>query len=224
MPDYIPTTWPQKWTWMNNFLAELDTATTNYTTPFLGVDYNTLGLAFDGIANVYFSADNLARTPSTRTALTIRARDEAWVAAEAEARKMAQLIQSSEGITDQVRENFAITVLKKIRTPVPPPTSNPILGLRRQGIGTVKLEYTDAEAPVGKAKPPGVTGVQIWGRPPAGSEELMGTFTKSPQQIATTRFVSGTLVVYRARYVTRSGPAGVGQLGPWSPDLALITS
>jgi hypothetical protein len=224
MADYIPTTDAARDAWAINFNAELATDTSIYTVDYLGIDFNTNGTACDVAGTNYTAALLAATNPATRTPVTIAAKDAAWATLDPLARDIAQQLQGATGITNGIRARYGITVPTGVRTPVPPPVSRPILGLRMQGPGTATIEYTDELQPVGKAKPAGVIGVELWATPAGGAQVLISTLTKSPQQIDSSQFASGVMVDYVARYVTRSGPAGVAQYGPWSVLLAVVSS
>ena len=222
--DYIPSTDAARDAWAINFEAELATDTSTYVSDYLGIDFNVSGAAMNAAQVAYTAALVLSTNPVTRTPVTVAAKDAAWTTFDPLARGIAMQLQEATGITDAIRSRYGITVPSGVITPVPPPVSRPVLGLRHQGPGTATIEYTDELEPVGKAKPAGVIGVMLYATPDGGSEVSLGTLTKSPQQIDTSQFTPGVALTYRARYVTRSGPAGVAQVGPWSVTLPLIAS
>jgi triphosphoribosyl-dephospho-CoA synthetase len=88
----------------------------------------------------------------------------------------------------------------------------------------MRLAYKAAGAS-GKSKPFGSIGVEIFrsvgtvaATDPAQAK-YNGTITKSPFRQSFAAEDQGKLCTYFARFVTRSGPDGQAQVGPWSAAL-----
>lgn len=140
-------------------------------------------------------------------------------------RPYAIQINNNAAVTDEQRADLGLTVRKTTKTPVPAPTSAPALELLSATPLLHTLRYSDVENPTGKAKPEGAIGVQIFasiGETPSEDPtqaSFVGVYTKSPFSVPQISGNVGLKSNYFARYVTRSGPAGVAQVGPWSSML-----
>lgn len=185
-------------------------------------------VAITAKSNAFDAALTLALDPSTRTAETVQAKNTARIEAESLCREYAQRIQAEPAVTDAQRVALGLTVRAAGPTPIPAPTSRPVLGLDGLQPGSVLLRYTDLENPAGKSKPYGVVGVQvfaIYGLAPAVDPEaakFVSTVTKSPFVIAHGPADAGKTATYFTRYVTRGGSDGVAKVGPWSNPLSTV--
>lgn len=220
MPDYIPSTDSGFNDWLTNFSTLITADPTAY-----GL---TAGNALDIAAEqtAYNAAYVAATDPGTRTTPTIAAKDSAKADALAVVRPYAIQINNNAAVTNMQRADLGITVRKVTKTPVPAPTSTPALELISATPLIHSLRYSDVEFPTGKAKPAGSIGVQIYasiGATPStdpAEASYVGTYTKSPLMIPQLNENVGLMANYFARYCTRSGPAGVAQVGPWSSLLS----
>lgn len=216
---YIPSSDAGFNSWITNFAALLTADPTA-----VGETAGTAAVV-QADADAWAAAYALASDPSTRTTPTVAAKDNARVAAQNTARPVAMRINANSAVTDQQRADYGLTVRKTVPTPIPAPTSYPILGLRSATPGIQTLQYQDSDLGTGKAKPFGVTGVEIFrsvgtvaATDPAQAT-YYGTVTKSPFKSAFNAEDKGKVCTYFARYVTRSGPQGIAQTGPWSAPL-----
>ena len=209
--------------WMLNFAAVLVNAPVAYgiTAP-QAADIESAVLTFS-------AALTTATDPATRTAPTIAAKDNARAEALIICRSYAQRINANPAITDEQRTTLGLTVRKTTPTPTPAPTAQPLLGLRSQIPGVANLEYT-APGTVGKAKPPGVIGVELWvavgvaaAVDPAAAA-FRGTVTRSPFRVEFDAADKGRTATVFCRFATRSGPGGVAQVGPWSNPLSFVVN
>lgn len=218
--SYIPATDAGFAAWLLNFSTLLTADPTAYglTAPD--------AVLVDAENTAYAAALLLATDPATRTAPTVAAKDAARRSAEAVVRPYAMQINAMDGVTDEQRADLGLTIRKTVPTPVPAPLSSPVLALVSIGVGTMTLGFSDADAPSGKAKPAGSIGVELFraiGVAPAVDPSLAaytGTITKSPTQIAFSGADNGQIASFFARFVTRSGPGGKAQVGPWSAVLS----
>ena len=111
-------------------------------------------------------------------------------------------------------------------TPIPPPIVAPEIGLLNAIALQQTLTYKDPSA-AGKSKPFGSIGVEVFRSigTVAATDPAQAVYsanvTKSPFIQSFLAGDQGKLVTYFTRFVTRSGPGGVTQPGPWSPAFTL---
>ena len=207
--------------WLLNFATLIAAAPTTY-----GLTSGD-GTAITAVKTAWASAYAAAQNPSTRTPATVAAQDGARANAEAVARPMAMEVRLNASVSDALKIGLGLTIPNVPPTPIPAPTIAPALSLVRAVSLQQVLAYKDPSA-VGKAKPFGSIGVQLFSA--AGTSfatdpeqcSYQGTFTKSPITVDFDASNQGKKVTHFVRFVTRSGPAGKQQVGPWSDALNLV--
>ncbi len=132
-------------------------------------------------------------------------------------RSFSQQIQKRTGTTDAQRGGLGITILDTEPTPVPAPTTAPVLNIvtseRLRHI--VEASKTALEGG-GLGKPSGVRGVQLWrkiGDPAPASEsdlEFVSEFTRTRMTLDYQMSQGSLTVYYQARWVSTRG-----ETGPW---------
>lgn len=222
---YIPPKDADLATWLLNFATLIAAAPATY-----GLT-STDAAAITGVQTAYQSAYNLAIDPPTRTKPTVADKDAAKAAALAVVRPYAIQIRNNAGVTNEDKEDLGLNIPDYTPTPIPAPTSSPVLAFIAATPLQHTLRYTDSVSPTTRGKKPaGVLGVQVWRA--VGVAAAVDPATCSLNQVATknpmaSNFDSGDrgkIATYFARYVTRSGPLGVAQVGPWSdPVSAYVT-
>lgn len=215
MQPYIPNSDALFATWLLNF-STLLTAT---PTVFGLVAGDAVIVAAQNTD--YQAAYTASADPGTRTPVTIAAKDAARVNAEFVARPYATQISRNPAVDPGDKAAIGVTIPDPSRTPVPAPTTTANAVLRNASAGLAILDYRDSSTPLSKAKPYGVVGVQLFasfGTVPATDPaqlEMVGQFGKSPIFMPTAGN-AGKVCTYATRYVTRSGPQGQAQTGPFS--------
>lgn len=219
-PPYIPPADAAFDAWLDNF-SNLLTANPS--------DFGLTAPDAAAVAAVYGTwntAYGIAVDPVTRTSPAIAAKDAARASAEAVVRPFAVQISVNPAVTNANKTAIGVTVRSTTPTPIPPPTDMPELGLQ-SAIPLEMLMSYKVPGAVGKSKPFGSIGVEVFravGDVPAidpAQATYNGTFTKSPFRQRFTAEDQGKTVTYFARFVTRSGPEGEAQKGPWSAPLVL---
>ena len=220
-PTYIPAKDALFATWLENFSTLLTAAPATYglTAPD--------ATAVDAVNTAFQAAYALAIDPPTRTSVTVADKDAARASAEAVVRPFAVTISRNAAVTDGNKTAIGVTVPSVTPTPIPPPANAPSLALV-SAISLVQTLSYKVAGQTGKAKPFGSIGVEIFrsvgtvaATDPAQCAYI-GTYTKSPFKQTYSSGDQGKIVTLFARYVTRSGPDGVAQPGPWSDALNLI--
>jgi hypothetical protein len=218
---YIPPTNSGFSAWLINFSTLLTAAPTTYGC--------TTGQATATASQntAYQAAYTLATDPTTRTSPTVADAQAARATALAVVRPIAVSIAANPAVTNLNKVAIGVTVRKTTPTPVPPPTTTPTLSV----VGSVSLQltlaYRDTTTPTSKAKPPGAIGIQLFvnvGTVPATDPSqclYYGTWTKSPNNYVYASGSIGKFATFFAQWVTRSGPGGVAQVGPYGAALVV---
>lgn len=209
--SYIPATDAGLAAWSANFEGIVDG------------DYAALGLTMGQAAAVtaadtaYQAAYTAAIDPSTRTPVTIAAKDAARAALLGTVRPVAIQVRNNPAVSDATKVSLGLTVPTVTPTPVPAPTTVPTLAVLQGTPGIHKIESRDDSTPTSKAKPPGSLQLQLWvayGVAPAPdptTAEFEGVYTKSPFSVSLPVAQAGKVATYFGRWVTRRG-----LVGPWS--------
>lgn len=215
-PPFIPASDAGFASWSANFEA------------IMAVDFAAYGLT-SGQATAYTASDTAwqsayatAVNPATRTKPAVAAKDSQRVATEALARQYAAIIRANPAVTDMMRLDAGLNLPTLAPTPVPAPVTSPIISIRNLVPNAANLDYRDSENPDPKAKPEGVVSAEIVaaiGVAPAVSPTAGSTValqTRTPFQLGFSPDDSGSVVTLFSRWVTRSGPGGSAQKGPWA--------
>lgn len=217
---YIPSKDADYALWLANFAA-LITATP--------ADYGLVAgdaVIIQAAADAFDNAFALATDPLTRTSATIADKDAARAAATATVRPYAQQISRNPAVSDLNKVGVGVNLPNTTRTPIPAPITAPVLTHVASTSLSAQLRFADTTTPTVKAKPFGVTALELRrtiGIAPAVDPDaavFVNNFTKSPLFVAFDAGSAGKIVTFFGRWVTKSGPQGVAQAGPWSAALS----
>jgi hypothetical protein len=216
---YIPNPDSQFDTWLANFSTVITAAPGTY--------FLTAGdAAAIAAQQVAWNTAYLASQGATRGPATIAAKDAARTTALAIIRPYATAIANNPAISNDDKVAVGVTVRKTVPTPVPAPTTAPDILLDSANLGVLNLRYRDHSTPSQKSKPSGVTGMQLFANfgtvaatDPAQTQ-FQQVVTKTPFQLDTTG-QTGKVCTLFGRWMTRSGPSGIAQVGPWSAPLVV---
>jgi hypothetical protein len=215
---YIPARDSLFSSWLLNFATLIAASPTDYG--LIAGDATAITAQNTAFQAAYL----LATDPGTRTSVTVAAKDTARSNAEGVVRPYAMRIRNNTTVSDGLKVGLGLTIPSTTPTPVPPPIVAPELGILSAIVGTTRLTYKEPGA-AGKAKPYGSIGVEYSraiGTVPAvdpAQGSIWGTATKSPFQMAHDPADAGKVCTLFGRFVTRSGPGGIAQSGPWSAPL-----
>lgn len=133
-------------------------------------------------------------------------------------------VQAFPACTDANKEIAGFPVYKTGRTPVPPPTTAPIvISAMPQAALHQVIEFRDQSTPSKRAKPAGVTGAEVWCKVGAPAPvdgtgcTFLGLDTRTPYLAEFDTEDSGKAVWYVLRWVSTTG-----QPGPWGPVFAAV--
>ena len=220
-PPYIPPADADFATWLANFDALLTANPTDF-----GLDAADAAVVAP-VAATFAAAYPISQDPATRTPVTVAAKDAARASAEAVVRPFAVRVSQNAAVTNANKAAIGVTVRTAVPTPIPPPVDAPTLGFEKATPLQLQATYEVAGS-VGKSKPFGSVGVEIATAigvahtvdPSAATYRK--TVTKSPFRLNFTSPDQGQKLTVFARFVTRSGPGGESQTGPWSAPLQTI--
>lgn len=215
--NYIPTRDADYNTWLNAFSSYLDG------------NYSALGITAPQAANmaslvtIWNAAFIAATAGSTRGPMTVQAKDTARANATLIARQIAVTVNQNPSVTEEQKVALGITVRKTTKTPIPPPTTSPILTFIAATPLQHTLRFADQLTPASRAMPFGSIALQlsVWisatppvvGTPPTQSL----TITKNPCAVDFPDGAQGKTAYYTGNWRTRKG-----DLGPDSSELSNV--
>lgn len=221
---YLPATDAGFAAWAGNFATLITAVPADYG--LVAGDAVALNAAIDPFLTAY----GIAINPGTRTPAAVAAKDAARTVAEQTIRPYATDISRNPAVTNADKTAVGVNLPNTARTPVPPPTTQPSLTLVSSVHFQQTLAYRDASTPTSKAKPPGATGLDlrlfIGTVPPPAPDNIApyGVLTKSPANVGFVLADVGKTATFYGRWITRSGPGGMAQFGPWSAPLAVVVT
>lgn len=211
MPDYIPSG-----------DGEFDDFATNFVT-YVGGHLGDFGLVLGDMAAVN-AAIILWNTayPAVEPAFniysaTVQTKETARGGLEGAIRALVGVVQAKGAVVTPASKTAArIPVADTTKTPVPPPTSRPIVRVEVSGPRTHKLSWVDENTPNSIAKPKGVYGLEIHlfvgTAPPTSASQMhqITTDTKTPYLYEFDAADAGKTAYYWCRWVNTKG-----EVGPW---------
>lgn len=208
MSDFLPQSDDGFATWSANFESGIDT------------EFATYGLttgqatAYTALDTAYQTALLIAQTPATRTPVTITTKDNAKAAAMANARLLAAIVNAYPNTTNTMRATLGLTPRGSGPTPIPAPTTKPVMiVVGYNPLGHV-LQIRDESTPDSNAKPFGSIACQVWGKAgPVAPEsidecQMLGVYTKRFLTINFASSDAGKQMFYICRWQTRTGLVG----------------
>ncbi len=211
MSDYIPRADDAFRTFAEVFAANISSWPSSYM------------LAAAEAASIQKAVDSfvaklaVAQNKLTRTRGTIADKDDARSIAEHLIRCYALLIKHNHGISDGDKLAIGVRPIRPSRQRRGPPGSTPLLSVLGCTPGVQSLRFSDANTPDSRAKPYGVTELQLFRgvhddeRLPVTECQFYRKITRNPVQVPFTQADDGKLATYYARWATKTG-----QTGPWS--------
>jgi hypothetical protein len=206
--DFIPASDADLANWSANFESAIDTEFATYgLTTGQATAYTALDSAFQ-------TAYTAATDPGTRTPVAIAAKDAARAALVANARVLAAVVNAFPATTNAMRTTLGLNPYATGTTPVPAPTTQPLVAVREFiPLGHV-LQIRDESTPASRKKPVGAVAAEVWAKvgatPPASIADckFLGHYTKPFLTTAFAGADAGSLAHYVTRWVTRTGLVG----------------
>ncbi len=153
--DYLPSREAQLLTFCTSFDEQINNTPEAFgLTAEQAANYSTL---FTGFAAKYQAAND----GTTRTPAIIAAKNTAKEALIANTRQLANLIQATPGVTDEQKIGLGLHVRDTTPTPVPPPSTKPVITITDIDGHFVYLTLRDNTDPSSR-KPEGVAGAILY--------------------------------------------------------------
>ncbi|MDR2824328.1 MAG: hypothetical protein LBB41_03905 [Prevotellaceae bacterium] len=165
----------------------------------------------------------IAEDPSTRTPVSIKAKNDARKAVESSTRTLLKAyVTYNPLVTDADREAMGLPVHKTTRTPVPTPVTFPEAEVRLPSPAVVEIHFRDSQSEH-RAKPAGVHGAEIsWAifdEAPVDWKQLTHSSfdTHTPLRLTFEGADRGKTLYFALRWENTRG-----EKGPWSEILNVI--
>ncbi|MGP1681402.1 MAG: hypothetical protein ACTS8S_03630 [Giesbergeria sp.] len=208
---YIPATDGGLEAWALNFDTLITAAPTTYglTAP--------QAATYAGLYSAWNAAYIAATTPSTRTKPAVAAKDSARLALVDYSRELGMIVQAWPSITPTLLGDLGLTVRDTTPTPIPAPTTVPLVSILAGTNLALTVRYADELTPSARKKPFGATAIELWAKvddvPPVSPADtsFLGLYTRNPIALAFGGGDGGKLCTIYGRWVTRRG-----LVGPWS--------
>jgi hypothetical protein len=208
---YIPTKDNEFSVWSANFALVLSTA---YAAYGLAASDATAISAADA---TWQAAYAVATTEATRTKVTVAAKDLARNQCKALERGYANVIQANSGITQDQKADLGLTIRDTTKSPIPAPTTSPILTIVGATPGQLTVRYADQNTPSARKKPVGAIALQLFAATSAtvisdpSTLPLKASVTRNPVGLDFVSGDAGKTAYIAGRWITRRG-----LVGPWS--------
>lgn len=208
---YIPPKNAQFAAWAANFSALLTASPATYASDApTAANVAALNAALQ-------AAYTVINTPSTKSKTTVLAWNNAKQAFLASVRPLAVLISRNPGVASADKTAIGVNLPNNTPTPVPQPSTSPILSFVGATPGQHTWAFADQNTPAKRIKPQGVLQLQTFvsvGETVATDPTtalLATTPTKSPFALNFTSDQAGKIATVWGRWATRTG-----LVGPWS--------
>ena len=219
---------------LSPYLPRADRAFGDYAAQFAAIvsaDPAAYGLTAADAAAVsadvamYHAALDKAMAPDTRTTPSIVAKDAAKAVAVQTVRTLAQLIQRNKGLSNELKANLGLTLPDTTPTPVPAPTTQPLLAILGATPLEVTVRYADAATPTKRKKAPGTAGLLLFCRlgtalaTTPDEASLVALVTRNPVAVPFKPANAGKVATFFAKWVTSTGKEG-----PWSSPVSMAVA
>jgi hypothetical protein len=164
--------------------------------------------------DAFTTALQAASDPSTRGPASVAAKDGAKAAMLDIIRTYARQIRDNLGIGNEDKVALGLTIPDLIPSPIPAPSSTPILAILGATPLSHTIRYADSNMPNGRSKPFGAMGMQLFcwvgDNKPAEPEQwrLAAFVTHQPFGLTFQAADVGKTAFYRGRWQTRTGRVG----------------
>lgn len=216
MADYIPAKDLEFDAWGRNFSTLITADPPRFQ---LGIpDAQIIQDAYDD----FKAALDLAVDPTTKTLVTIAAKNGLKVTATEIFRAYAQQIKANLGVVQEDKVALGLNPNVGPGGSIPAPSTHPILAITGAGPGTHTIEFADETTPAKRAKPPGASHMELYVMIATVTAEsptpcgFRGTYTKSPIMVDLSPDDIGKRATYFGRWANKKG-----EVGPYSVGVSL---
>jgi len=205
---YIPPRDADLVPWATNFTTLITAAPATYG--LVAAD----AVAIDAVVQPYLAAQTLVDNPATRTSVTIADKNNKKQAMLVTCRAYAQTIANNAGVTDADKITLGLNLPNNNPSPIPAPTSSPIVTVIGATPSQLTIRYADENTPASRAKPQGVVALQLF----IGVDTITLTdpadavfealVTKQPFAVTFDPTDAGKIATMFGRWSTRTGLVG----------------
>jgi hypothetical protein len=214
MSNYLPNRDAEFDTWLNNFQTLIAANPTNYG--LVAGDATAITAAYNGWHTAYLAAVN----PTTRTHANVSTKNTQKANASSVVRGYGATIRANRAVSDALKINLGLHVRDSEPTPVPPPSTVPVLAVIGMRQGMQEVRVTDESTPGSRARPVGSAGMILF----RAIDETAVTNPAQAQFLAFTGKTdftceydpadNGKTATYFARWTNAKG-----EMGPWSQPM-----
>lgn len=214
--DYIPSRDSELDDWLLNFKSLIVANPTTYG--LVTAD----GTALNNSYNLWHDAFITATNPTTRTKATVATKNEQKALVLGVFRGYAATIRVNKAVTDELKIGLGLHIADTSPTPVPVPSTYPVLTISGMGQGLQDLRAADQATPSKRAKPAGAAGLLLFravGTAPVsepGAATFLSFVSKAAYRSTFTSADNGKVATYFARWTNAKG-----EVGPWSPPASM---
>lgn len=214
--DFIPSRDAELQAWLLNFKTLIAANPTNYG--LVAGDATVITNSYVAWNAAYVAATN----PATRTHVTIAAKDAQKILTVDVVRTYSTTIRANGAVSDSFKLGLGLHIHDTIPTPIPPPSTYPILAINGAGPAQQDLRAADQLTPTRRAKPHGTAGLLVFraiGTAIAtdpDSAPFLGFVTKAEFHSSFSSADDGKIATYFARWTNAKG-----EVGPWSSPVSM---
>jgi hypothetical protein len=225
--NFLPTRESELVTWANNFNAKIKANPTQY-----GLTAG-MATAFETLHTAWNTAYQTAKDPDTNSKSNTAAKNsakEAMVDGEGGIRALARTVQGFAAITPELLTELGLTVRDTEPSPIPAPSTAPVLTVVSRFNRTVKIKLKDAANPDNRGRPDGVDGALVFAHvgenPPVGMDNwsLKANATKTTVDITFPDSVPASAKVWITAYWYNPRGASGPACAPVSTNIDSVAS
>lgn len=221
---YIPNRNADLSLWMDNFDSTAAAAPSVYG--LTAANVLTIAAANGALQAAYTPLTS----PATKSKAAVAAFNAARQSALNQIRPLAIAIAQNPGISPDDKSALGVTIPKTTRSPLPTPTTVPIVQTVAMNVGSIQLRSYDTTTPTSRSKPFGVAGLEVWqskgtvfATDPSQCT-YQQTVTKTPFTVVYDGSDSGKKSTLFCRWVSKGTLTSGGQTvpGPWSGPVNFV--
>lgn len=220
---YIPPRDADLVNWADNFSTLITAAPSTY-----GLD-STIAATIASAVAAFDAAYAAATNPSTKTPVTVSAKDTAKFAMLPILRTYASQVRINPGVADADKIALGLNLPNNSPAPIPAPATTPVLIITSASPLRQVVKFRDEVAsPTSRAKAPNSIGCEIWlgidtiALTDPADLHYYGSAVKVPFYLDFDPSAVGKVATIMGRWVNRAGSAGnnFALTGPWSTPVS----
>lgn len=214
--DFIPSRDAELEAWLLNFKTLIAASPTSYG--LVTADATAIAASYAAWHAAYSAATN----PTTRTHVTIAEKDAQKILTVDVVRTYSTTIRANGAVSDSLKLGLGLRIHDTLPTPIPPPSTYPLLSINGAGPLMQGLRAADQLTPTRRAKPAGSAGLLLFravGTAAITDPEqagFLGFVTKAAFQSSFSSSDDGKIATYFARWTNAKG-----EVGPWSAPVSM---